>query len=215
MHSKLTEFAFDYPHLIDFFDIGTSVNGLNLLAVRITNKHNVDPLKPKVRYIGNMHGDEALSRQLLIKLIIYLVEHYESDWNVYQILNTTEVYILPTMNPDGYANSDEGTCLPSSYKIAGPYTRHNANGIDLNRDFPVLSRKPITRCQPETRAVIEWAKSVPFLLSANFHGGALLVSYPLDFLFYNGSSDCSDNDLVENIAKIYADNHRGGMARRL
>lgn len=64
--------------------------------------------------------------------------------------------------------------------------RSNAAGIDLNRDFPdrlenqeqILLRAP-TR-QPETAALMQWILSRPFVLSANFHGGAVVVSYPYD-----------------------------------
>lgn len=49
--------------------------------------------------------------------------------------------------------------------------RANANGIDLNRNFPDLYADRTDPLQPETKAVMEWSKSHTFVLSANLHGG--------------------------------------------
>lgn len=68
--------------------------------------------------------------------------------------------------------------------------RINANGVDLNRDFPdrlederTVLMKSRSR-QPETAAIMNWIKSEPFVLSANFHGGAVVASYPYDNSMY-------------------------------
>jgi carboxypeptidase D len=67
--------------------------------------------------------------------------------------------------------------------------RENANHVDLNRNFPdqfdsrfnhVKGGKLIAGRQSETVAMMTLIVTQPFVLSANFHGGAVVASYPFD-----------------------------------
>lgn len=58
--------------------------------------------------------------------------------------------------------------------------RYNTRGYDLNRNFPDYFTKNQKQEQPETKAVRDWIERIPFVLSANLHGGALVASYPFD-----------------------------------
>jgi hypothetical protein len=58
--------------------------------------------------------------------------------------------------------------------------RYNARGYDLNRNFPDYFTKNQKAQQPETKAIRDWIERIPFVLSANLHGGALVASYPFD-----------------------------------
>lgn len=58
--------------------------------------------------------------------------------------------------------------------------RYNARGYDLNRNFPDFFKTNNARAQPETEHVKEWLSKIQFVLSGNFHGGALVASYPFD-----------------------------------
>ena len=44
-----------------------------------------------VKYVANIHGDEPVTRELLLGLAQYLVWNYGTDQRVTQLLNKTEV----------------------------------------------------------------------------------------------------------------------------
>ena len=138
-----------------------------------------------LRYVGNMHGNEVVGREVLLKLIDDICEKYlADDSDVTKLLTLTRIHILPTMNPDGYA-----LAAASGEARAWTTGRVNANNQDLNRNFPNLEEKfwkkqALTYSaegrQPETKAVMTWIEENPFVLSANLHGGDLVANYPWD-----------------------------------
>ena len=44
-----------------------------------------------VKYVGNMHGDETVGREILLALAEYLVKNYGVVERVTDLLNSTEV----------------------------------------------------------------------------------------------------------------------------
>lgn len=68
----------------------------------------------KVLYVGNLHGDEKSAKYTLDSWI------QELDYSAEKIPANRSVIVIPSLNPDGFAQS----------------TRKNARGVDLNRNFP-------------------------------------------------------------------------------
>lgn len=209
-YTELTQFLYDmhskYPSLTKLHNIGTSVEGRTLWAIQISdNVNDVEAGEPMLRYVGNMHGNEAVGREILIYLIQYLLENY-SDPRVGEIVNSTNIYIMPTMNPDGFEAAIEGKCT-------GETGRNNANNADLNRDFPDQFRTGKEKSvQPETKAMMAWLTKpdMKFVLSINFHGGSVVASYPFDGSKSEESmySVSPDDDVFKYLAKLYASNHK-------
>uniref|UniRef100_A0A6G1SHC6 Carboxypeptidase D n=1 Tax=Aceria tosichella TaxID=561515 RepID=A0A6G1SHC6_9ACAR len=196
-----------YPKISRLYSIGESVNGRKLLVLEISDQPGVHQLmKPEFRYIGNMHGNEVVGRELLLHLAKLLLENYGTNELVTGLINSTRIHLLPSMNPDGYENSVEGDCESEK-------GRANANGVDLNRNFP--DRFGLTKengaTQPEVGAIMRWSHEYPFVLGANLHGGSLVANYPFDG---NGKKEnglytaAPDNELFIHLAKTYSSNHR-------
>ncbi|XP_076138273.1 carboxypeptidase D [Alosa pseudoharengus] len=205
---RLKSLAMKYPHLANLSSIGQSVMKRELWVMRITKDPNADlPGKPKVKYVGNMHGDETISRQVLVYLVEYLLDQYGSDPRVTELINSTDIYIMPSMNPDGFEKSVEGDCAGD----AGG--RENAHNHDLNRSFPDqfddihVQKDEI----PEVNAVIKWILDNKFVLSGNLHGGTVVASYPFDDSASHPNkghySRSSDDALFRHLARVYATNN--------
>jgi len=164
-----------YPEISKLHSVGRSGGGRELWALEISDNIGTEELgEPKFKYVGNMHGNEVIGRQILIYLIQYLLENYNKLPRVKHLIDNADIFIMPSMNPDGFESARVGDCT-------GVTGRPNANGRDLNRDFPDqfdpnTGRHP----QPETKLLMDWIQSTNFVLSANLHGGSLVASYPFD-----------------------------------
>ncbi|KAM5170839.1 carboxypeptidase M [Mantella aurantiaca] len=197
VESILKDFNTKYPAITYLYSIGKSVAGRDLwvLAVGLHPTTHTTGI-PEFKYVANMHGNEAVGRELMLHLIEYLLTNYKSDPVVTQIITNTRIHILTSMNPDGFENSHVLDCD----SLTG---RYNQNGFDLNRNFPDAFQENTEAIQPETKAIMDWLKKETFVLSANFHGGALVASYPYD----NSPKTPPDDDVLKFLASTYSINH--------
>jgi murein peptide amidase A len=90
---------------------GVSVKGRSIKYIKFGDSPNTTLL------IGSIHGDEQAGALLLNRFCGYLKENKS-------LLCDNTVIIVPIVNPDGFAKK----------------TRYNADGIDLNRNFPSDNR---------------------------------------------------------------------------
>ncbi|CAK9809820.1 Carboxypeptidase D [Anthophora quadrimaculata] len=206
MEKYLKELNLNYPNITRLYSIGESVKGRQLYVMEVTEnpgKHSQD--KPEVKYIGNIHGNEVVGREILLLLLRYLCENFGTDTRVTKILKNVRLHVLPSMNPDGYEISKEGD-------VSGERGRANAKGVDLNRNFPdqYVTNDYNRKQEPETKAVIDWTASIPFVLSASFHGGALVANYPYDNVpkyTSNVQNLTPDDEVFKILALAYSNAH--------
>lgn len=185
---KLQAAAAKYPHIMRLLNIGKSVKGKDLLVMKISDNVARDEVEPEFKYISSMHGDEITGRELTVSLIEEIGEKYGRDSEITELVNNTEIFIMPSMNPDG-----------SDLK-----QRANANWSDLNRNFPDMIRdtqsSPSGR-QIEVQHVMKFQGERQFSLSANFHGGTIVANYPWDSKYDAHPLE----DLVKELSIEYAE----------
>eukprot|EP01088_Endostelium_zonatum_P020975 TRINITY_DN8003_c0_g1_i1.p1 TRINITY_DN8003_c0_g1~~TRINITY_DN8003_c0_g1_i1.p1 ORF type:complete len:465 (-),score=121.00 TRINITY_DN8003_c0_g1_i1:48-1442(-) len=191
----LQEIASNYSSITRLFSLGDSVQNRHIYCLHISDNPNLnEPLEPEFRYVANMHGDETVGRELLVQFITLLTSSYGHDTRLTSLVNSTSIYIVPTMNPDGYELK----------------RRSNARGFDLNRNFPDQFNRGTNPQQKETTALMTFFRSRSFVLAANFHGGSVVANYPFDGnqRVQSGSyAAAPDDSIFKALASTYADSN--------
>ncbi len=187
----LKHLARENPSLAQLVRIGTSVQDRPIYALRISRNYN--PVKKSLMFNSGHHGMEALSIDysldvacLLLNEICYPHSEFMNAELREYILNEFTVWIIPMVNPDG---------LHRFWTQSGYMGRKNANGVDLNRNYPFYweswnnlassgsassykYRGPKAASEPETQAMMDLARKHRFLMSFSFHTYATRVLFP-------------------------------------
>ncbi|MDP4267509.1 MAG: M14 family zinc carboxypeptidase [Bacteroidota bacterium] len=194
----MQRFQTNNQSLCRIINIGKTINGRNLLFAKISRNVDTREKEPILMYSSSIHGNETTGYALMLKLIDYLLNNYNQDSLITDLINNTEIWINPLANPDGTYRYDTIISNPS---------RENLNGYDLNRNFPspdpVMGNHPDDdpRWEPETQAFMSLAMKYNFTLSVNFHTGSEVVNYPWDYK----ASLHPDDSWYHYISKQYAD----------
>lgn len=166
-------FAAAAPEICRLETVGNSVQGRKIMFAVISDNVETEEAEPKVTFTSTMHGDETVGFIIYLKLIQYLINNYNSDSDVKELVDNVEIWINPNMNPDGTYSRSGGSGQSGA-------TRANANGVDMNRCFPDVpqpSGKSMSSA-PELKAVVEMEKEKRFYLGADSHGGMEALVMP-------------------------------------
>lgn len=194
------------PNITRLFSIGKSVENRDLYFLEISdNPGKHEPGEPEFKYVANIHGNEVVGREAVLLLAQLLCQQYGKSVRLTTLVNTTRIYLMPSMNPDGYERAEE----KDYSSVVG---RYNAHKVDLNRNFPdqYLPKQKNDPREPETVAMMNFVLARPVVLSASLHGGALVANYPYDGNKENVEriySATPDDALFRYLARTYAKAH--------
>ena len=176
-------------------ELGMSAEGRPIKAVCFGDG---DFRKPEVLYFALTHASEFIGTETALALIRHLAQGGDRE-----ALDRINVWIIPALNPDGYAAVEKR--LGAGLGLG--FGRGNARGVDLNRNFPtafyhlprsLFAGSPL-KISPYYRGEApcsepESALFRDFILSRNFKTALSYHSFGATILFpYNHTSaKCRD-----------------------
>lgn len=202
-----------YPNLIS---VKTQINnfltedGNRIYFVRISDTPDQDSDKPEVLYTALHHAREPQSSEQLIFYMWYLLENYNSDSNIKNLVDNTEMYFIPILNPDGFKYNE--LTNPNGF---GMWRKNrkvfpNATGVDINRNYGFqwggegASPDPSSETyrgesafsETETQTVKWFTEQHEFVAALNAHTYSGLFLYPFG---YEENLPTPDQFIFENL----------------
>ncbi len=184
-----------------------SVEGRDIWQVRISDNPSINENEPEVLYTALHHAREAASLSQLIFYMWYLLENYSTNPEIKAIVDNSELYFVPCVNPDGYVYNQ--TTNPNGGGMWRKNRKNNGDGtfgVDLNRNYGAhwgydnTGSSPNTSSdtyrgtsgfsEPETQAIRNFCNTHTFVTALNAHTYSNLLIYPYGYLpsFYTPDS---------------------------
>jgi hypothetical protein len=188
-----------------------TIEGRDIYYLRITSNVKPDNQKPEILYNALHHAREACSLSQLIYFMWYVLEYYGIDERITSIVDNTQMYFIPVVNPDGYLynqqiNPNGGGMWRKNRRVNG----NNAFGVDLNRNYGYnwglddngSSPDPTTDTyrgtsafsEPETQILRDFVNGKNFKMSLNYHTYSNVLIFPWGY----ENTLCPDSNLFNS-----------------
>jgi hypothetical protein len=195
--------------------IGRSYQNRDIVAVKISDNVGTDEAEPEVLYDANHHAREHLTVEMAVYLLHLFTDNYASDSRIRAIVNSREIWIVPTVNPDGSEYDVATGSYRSWRKNRQPNSGSSAVGTDLNRNYgyrwgccggssgstsSATYRGASAFAAPETRAVRDFVASrviggkQQIRVAMDFHTYSELVLWPYGYTTANTGTGMTADD---------------------
>ena len=188
LEQDLRRLAEEHPEIAELHEIGRSVEGRPLWALRIGERRGS---ARRVAFLGCHHAREWISVEVPFRLAEHLLENSSSD-PVQGWLQQGEVWVAPMVNPDGHEHTRTQNRLWRKNRRRNP---GGSIGVDPNRNYGYMwgtldistsSRIPSDETyigprafsEPEVRAVRDLVARERFGGVLSYHSYSQLILFP-------------------------------------
>lgn len=127
-----------YPQIFSYRSLAQTYQGRDVWLVKISDNVLENESEPQILFMGGVHGNEKPGFQTVIYSLRSLVENYTTPQvndsftlRIRSIVNTTELFFIPMVNPDGITASTRKNCRPNECLFGETTLR----GVDINRNY--------------------------------------------------------------------------------
>lgn len=250
MLSELMQLQAQYPDLINVSSFGSGWGAIyadqgiplyndynhDLWAVKVSANVMANEDEPAFFFVGEHHAREPLSTETCMGILIHLAENYGSDPTVTGILDSSEIWIVPLLNPDGHKIVLEETDVwwrknlrdnNSNQAFDQDEYGYGFDGADLNRNYSwywgytsatddqmsAVYHGPGPFSEPETQALRDLLLSRPFLAGIGYHTYGEYVLYPYGYVNGIAAPDQTELSALGNeIAALLPSQEYGNYA---
>ncbi|MBB3053461.1 carboxypeptidase T [Prauserella isguenensis] len=121
--------AADHPDITQLSDVGSSHEGRTIPLMKISADAAQDSDEPEVLFTCNQHAREHLTTEMCLRIVERFTDGYGTDQTVTDFVDSREIYVIPTVNPDGSEHDIEGG------QYQGWRKNRQGQGTDLNRNW--------------------------------------------------------------------------------
>jgi len=225
----LDNMALKYPNLITSkapISNFQTHEGRDINWLKISDNPNVDEgaTEKQVLFTALHHAREPMSMMQLVFFMYYLLENYNTDPLIQQLVNHTELYLVPCVNPDGYIyNQQQYNGSFSMWRKNGRDNDGDGNfwenndGVDLNRNYDYnwgpgfggsstnpssdTYHGPAGNSEPEVQAVQWLTEQHNFVLALNYHAYGNYLIHPWGYANVLTSEDATFKTMGEAMTK--------------
>jgi carboxypeptidase T len=189
----------NYPNIISKIDTikgYKTYDGNVIHYLKVSDNPDQKEDEPEVLYTALHHAREPNSLSQMIFYLWYLLENYNTNPEIKYLVDNTEMYFIPCVNPDGYKFNEKNN--PQGGGLWRKNTRKDdtgkVQGVDLNRNYgyewgydntgssilpsDATYRGPSAFSEPETSAIREFCVSHNFKIALNYHTFGNYVIHP-------------------------------------